>query len=177
MKQCKNYCIRFFPIIVSVVILIMINVLSKDSLTTEQLITAVASSLITAVGWIFSLQLNYSAFQRSEIIKNKDKLVSLIEKLFDGLQPLYEKRETTEKDIELFITNQVTELSLKKDQIERVFRKKVCFLSDGTLAKLQSEPIDILALECSVHKEKLSILKKDVLSEIDTLYEEWLKTL
>ena len=72
MKQCKAYAIRFSPIIALAVILVVLNFFSKDNLTTDQLITAIASSLITSIGWFFSLHLNHSTFQRGEIIKNKD---------------------------------------------------------------------------------------------------------
>lgn len=174
MKQCKIYIFRFSPIIAFVVILIVIHLFSKNSLTTEQLIAAIASSLITAVGWFFSLYLNHTTFQRGEIIKNKDKLVSLVEEFFEELIDLLEKRKTTESDVENLITVKVAEIELKNQQIKRVFKKDVMFLSDRMIADLSSSPIDIFQRDYNDAKSQLFQLKKQVLSDIDTKYETWL---
>lgn len=177
MEQCKIYLFRFSPIIALVIILFVINFFSKNSLTTEQLITAIASSLITAVGWFFSLHLNYSTFQRGEIIKNKDKLVSLVEVFFDDLSHLLEKKQTKEEDIENLITDKVAEIELKNQQVKRVFKKNVIFISDEMIVKLNSDPIDIFHLEYSDAKTKLYQLKKQILADIDAKYEKWLSSL
>lgn len=177
MKQCKAYAIRFSPIIALAVILVVLNFFSKDNLTTDQLITAIASSLITSIGWFFSLHLNHSTFQRGEIIKNKDQLISLLEDFFDALSDLVSKRETTEQDIEDLITDKVAEIELKSKQIKRVFQRNVIFLSDEMIKKLNSEPIEILSSPYAEIKSKLVKLKKDILSEIDLKYEDWLQNL
>ena len=67
---------RYYPILVLLILLIIANIFSKNALTTSEFITALASAGITAVGWIFSYQLNKTTFQRSEIIKNRDQVVA-----------------------------------------------------------------------------------------------------
>lgn len=125
----------------------------------------------------FSLYLNHSTFQRGEIIKNKDKLVSLLESFFDDLLELISKRETTEEDIENLITDRVVEIELKTKQIQRVFNKHVFFLSDDVITKLKSEPIDIFEKDYKDIRYSLIKLKKETLENIDLNYENWLKTL
>lgn len=169
---------RYYPILVLLILLIIANIFSKNALTTAEFIAALASAGITAVGWIFSYQLNKTTFQRSEIIKNRDQVVSLVESFFNDLIPFFDKRETTEKDIEDFITDKIPEVENKVNQIQRVFKKHgIAFISAEKLALLQSEPLNIFGGEHKQAKNKLQVLKKNILSEIDTVYEAWLRSL
>lgn len=173
----KKVWLNYVPILILLALLLLIHIFSKNSLKLAELISAIAASGITAIGWIFTFQLNKATFQRSEIIKNRDKLVQLIEKFFDELFELFEKRATTEQDIENFITDKVPEIESKTYQIKRIFKKNnVVFLSNEMLARLQSEPLDIFAGEHAESKGKLQSMKKQALAEIDKLYEEWLDT-
>lgn len=168
---------RYSIIIFCFVFLIAISFLSKDSLTTREFIAAVASSLITAIGWIFSIRLNHLTFQRSEIIKNKDKIVYLIDDFFMEVHSMFEKRETTEQDIDQFVQDKISEIESKAKQIKRIFNENIVFINDEFLVKLKNEPVDIFNGDNKEAKEKLDFLKKSVLDNIDFLYEEWLKTI
>ena len=110
--------------------------------------------------------------------KNRDQVVALVESFFNDLIPFFDKRETTEKDIEDFITDKIPEVENKVNQIQRVFKKHgIAFISAEKLALLQSEPLNIFGGEHKQAKNKLQVLKKNILSEIDTVYEAWLRSL
>ena len=174
MNNIPSLIKRYYPILVLLILLIIANIFSKNALTTTEFIAALASAGITAVGWIFSFQLNKTTFQRSEIIKNRDQVVSLVESFFNDLIPFFDKRETTEKDI----TDKIPEVENKVNQIQRVFKKHgIAFISAEKLALLQSEPLNIFGGDHKQAKNKLQVLKKNILSEIDTVYEAWLSSL
>lgn len=164
-------------VVLLVLLLIIINFVNKDSLSTKEFIGSLSAALITAIGWLFSIRLNYITFQRSEIIKNKDNLISKLDDFFKNLDEMLEKRATTEDDVEIFVTDKIAEITSKASQIERIFNTKISFISDTMLARLKSEPIDIFNRDHKDIKNKLKSLKKSVLDEIDERYEEWVKHL
>ena len=129
MNNIPSLIKRYYPILLLLILLIIANIFSKNTLTTTEFITALASAGITAVGWIFSFQLNKTTFQRSEIIKNRDQVVSLVESFFNDLIPFFDKRETTEKDIEdlkdgiLWALSHSEDEAIKKNMIDSVSNK------------------------------------------------------
>ncbi len=135
------------------------------------------SAAITASGWYFSAYLNHRSFERSEFIKNKDKITSLIENFFDELEELVSKRETSEKDIDDFVSSKTAELSLKAEQLKRVFKSEIRFLSTQKITELQNTPIDLFSQNYKEQIEELKKLKRSTLEEIDEHYEKWLKSL
>lgn len=143
----------------------------KDSLA------VFTSALITASGWYLSAYLNHRSFVRGEIIKNKDRLVILTESFFIELEKLISQRETTEKDLEDFIADKTTEISLKSTQLRRGFKQDVEFLSDSTISKLQNEPIDNFNFPYKEQNQHLRRLRTSVLEEIDKKFDAWLEKL
>lgn len=134
------------------------------------------SAMITAAGWYWSAYLNHRDFERSEFIKNKDKITSLCEKFFTELEIMMEKKGTTEKQIEDFVANKTAEISLKSTQLSRVFNANIYFLSTETIAELQNKPIDLYSENYEQQKQEMNALKTKTLEEIDSLYDNWLKS-
>ncbi|OOF60840.1 hypothetical protein BH925_04195 [Rodentibacter pneumotropicus] len=137
-----------------------------------------ASSVITAVGWTISSYLNTRSFKRSEIIKNKDHVTNLIDSFFFELLELIEKRSTTIDDIENFITTKATTIELKANQLEKIFKENCQFISNESLTKLRSEPIDIFENSHSNYKElnqKLNKLRDEIYQDIENNYNAWLE--
>ncbi len=137
----------------------------------------ISSSIITAVGWAISSYLNTRTFKRSEIIKNKDCIINLIDDFFGELSELVEKRSTSIDDVEKFITTKVTIIELKANQLEKIFNETCQFISNESLTKLRSKPIDIFDNNHSSYKElnkQLNELRDDIYQDIENNYSNWL---
>ena len=165
------------PFVLVSAILVQLMISFGQWLDLKESLVILASSAITATGWYFSSYLNHRSFERSEFIKNKDKLTSLVDTFFDELNELMAKKETDLEEIEAFVANKTAELSLKASQLERVFNSNVRFLSDNKITELQNKPIDIFTKPYRIQKVVQKELQASVLEEIDCLYENWLKSL
>lgn len=164
-----------FVLIFAIVVQLMISL--GQWLDLKESLVIFTSSAITAAGWYFSSYLNHRSFERSEFIKNKDKITALVDAFFNELNELMAKKETEMQEIEAFVANKTAELSLKASQLERVFGSKTRFLSDEKITELQNKPIDVFTEPYKVQKSILKELQASISEEIDHLYEDWLKSL
>ncbi|MDE8034630.1 hypothetical protein NYR75_02825 [Actinobacillus equuli subsp. haemolyticus] len=163
-------------IAIAIISLVLILFAVGQYLNIKEIMAIFASGIVTSVGWSVSSYLNNRSFLRGEFIKNKDKLTSLIDEYFKELNTLFEAVKTTEQDVEDYISDHAEDIRLKAEQIHRVFSGDVRFLSAKSCNSLISEPLDYFS-DHLTRNEKLQQFKKQILAEIDTLYEEWLKTL
>nr|DAN69722.1 MAG TPA: hypothetical protein [Caudoviricetes sp.] len=170
---------HIISIVLIMAVIVQLTIYFGKLLDLKDSITVFTSSIVTAAGWYWAAHLNHRTFERSEFIKNKDKLTNLVDSCFDKLDELFSKRETTPEDIEIFITEKTTEIENKASQLSRVFKSEIIFLTTDTLTKMKSYPLDLFENN-NMFREKKSKLQKfrtDVLEEIDQNYEEWLKKL
>lgn len=166
------------PILVLVLIIILVSIINYVGTlnkTTEN-IAIITSSLITFSGWMLSTYLNNRDFQRSEIIRNKDKLTVLVEDFFDGLSELLAKRSSTERDLEDFISDKVTNIELKARQLEIIFKQKEAFISKERLSDMRDKPIDFIELEFTELSHEIKNLKFLTLQDIEERYSSWLES-
>lgn len=110
-------------------VIVQLTIYFGKLLDLKDSITVFTSSIVTAAGWYWAAHLNHRTFERSEFIKNKDKLTNLVDSCFDKLDELFSKRETTPEDIEIFITEKTTEIENKASQLSRVFKSEIIFLT------------------------------------------------
>ena len=163
-----------FLIAVGIISLVLLLFAIGEYLKIKEIMAIFASGLVTSVGWTVSSYLNNRSFLRGEFIKNKDKLVSLIDEYFKDLSELFARVQTTEKEIENYITDHAEEIKLKAEQIKRVFKHDVRFLSENSCDLLTSNPSEFFE-DHQARCEKLTLFKKNIMAEIDRLYEEWLE--
>lgn len=169
---------HIISIVLIIAVIVQLTIYFGKLLDLKDSITVFTSSIVTAAGWYWAAHLNHRTFERSEFIKNKDKLINLVDSCFDKLDELFSKRETTSEDIEIFITEKTTEIENKASQLSRVFKSKIIFLTTDTLTKMKSYPLDLFENNTfHEQKSKLRRFRTDVLEEIDQNYEEWLKKL
>lgn len=175
-------------IMLFLVVAIQLIILVGKWLDLKDSAVVLASSVITATGWYFSSHLNHRSFERSEFIKNKDKVISLVDEFFNELRELFEKKDTSIEELEAFVADKTAKLSLKVSQLDRIFNSPVRFLSDDKITKLQNEPIDMfiklrsmpISELTQVHETQKSFfiaLKGEISQEIEDRFEEWLKNL
>ncbi|AXP41819.1 TPA: hypothetical protein ACPG2T_000766 [Haemophilus influenzae 10810] len=173
--KIKSFLLYSFLILA---VLYMVRLSTQDSNMSEHF-AILASSIITAVGWSISSYLNTRSFKRSEIIKNKDFITNLIDTFFRELLELVEKRSTSIDDIENFITTKVTTIELKANQLEKIFKENCQFISNESLTKLRSSPIDIFEDSHSDYKElnrQLNELRNEIYQDVENNYNSWLKS-
>ena len=107
-----------FLIAVGIISLVLLLFAIGEYLKIKEIMAIFASGVVTSVGWTVSSYLNNRSFLRGEFIKNKDKLVSLIDEYFKDLSELFARVQTTEKEIENYITDHAEEIKLKAEQIK-----------------------------------------------------------
>lgn len=173
LNQPKYILVLVLLIAVGIQVMIALGKL----LDLKESLAVFVSAMITAVGWYWSAYLNHRSFERSEFIKNKDKITALCENFFTELEKMMSEKETSEKQVEDFVANKTAEISLKSTQLIRVFGAKTSFLSVETISELQNKPVDLYSEAYDIQKREIKNLKIKALEEIDNLYDEWLKGL
>ncbi|URJ85779.1 hypothetical protein M9411_03495 [Pasteurella multocida] len=165
------------PLVVLILLIVIVAIIShigKQYKLVED-IAIVLSSLITFSGWMLSTYLNNRDFQRSEIVRNKDKLTLLVEEFFDGISELLARRSSTEQDLEDFISDKVTHIEFKARQLEIIFKQKETFISQEKLSEMRDKPIDFMSLEFTELSREIKNLKFNILQDIEKKYTDWLE--
>lgn len=142
----------------------------------KPLIPTFTASMTLLLGWLFTSYQNWMNFFRSETIKHKDKLLTLVEDFFDDFIEKLEERSFNEQERISFIKDRISSLEFKHSIQQKIYGKKaIIFLSNETFAKLRMLwKID--ETDHKKHKRQLQDLKEDVLQEIENNYILWLKS-
>lgn len=173
MKLC--FFVLAALIIVPLPTVIILFFLQEHSEILKFAISSITASLTLLLGWIFTTNQNIENFFRSETIKHKEKLISLIEKFFDDFVEKLESRTFTEQDRVIFVNDKVSDLEFKHSIQQKIYGKKaVVFLSDESFAKLRMV-WQMNGDDFKKHKRHLQDLKDDILQEIENNYIQWLK--
>ncbi|HFM0545898.1 TPA: hypothetical protein ACG6AA_004656, partial [Escherichia coli] len=90
-----------------------------DNTLDPKYIAVIISSIIAVLGWLFSSYINTRAFRRAETSKLKDKIASLTEAFFDGLEEKMKSRTLKESELDDFISGKISIIELHLNHLER----------------------------------------------------------
>ncbi|WP_421171863.1 hypothetical protein [Aeromonas dhakensis] len=98
--------------------------------------------LITPVPWIIAFFISYVTFRKNDISRQKDKILSLIEKLFDELIEIIGNGKGSEEELDSFLSYKSSIIEIQINSIESRARKKI--VDRNQYAIIRSLPIDLL---------------------------------
>lgn len=143
--------------------------------TLKPAIPPITACVTLFLGWGFAIHQNNENLFKSETIKHKDKLISLVEDFFDLFFEKLENRKISEQKLLIFVTDKISNLEFKNSVQQKVYGKKaILFLSDESLAKLRMV-WRFEAKDYEKQERELQDLKECVLQEIENNYIKWLK--
>lgn len=173
--KINKFCLFAFIAIILIISPALIILSIPAACGLRPTIPTITACITLLLGWAFTYYQNSINFFRAETVKHKDKLISLVEELFDDFIEKLESRTFNEQERITFINDKVSNLEFKHSIQQKIYgNKAVIFLSDSTFANLRMMwKYD--EEDYKKHKRKLQDFKEDTLQEIENNYINWLK--
>ncbi|HHQ4895811.1 TPA: hypothetical protein ACSP31_003871 [Aeromonas veronii] len=136
--------------------------------------------VVAIIAWLVSFFISVVTFKKNDISRQKDKIITLVEKFIEDLIKEFEKSDNTSDDIDNFISYKVSLIEIQINSIEKRTKKEI--LGSSLLTKLRSSPIDIFEQSRSVSGEKAMShnacrevydLSTQIITDIEKNYNEW----
>lgn len=140
----------------------------------------VVTVIVAIIAWLVSFFISIKTFKKGDISRQKDKIITLVEKFIDDLIKEFEKSSNTTDDIDNFISYRVSLIEIQINSIEKRTKKDI--LGHGFITKLRSNPIDIFEASRAEGDKNISShqvcgdiydLSTQIVTEIETNYNEW----
>ncbi|MFU1554330.1 hypothetical protein ACM3N8_11335 [Aeromonas sp. A04] len=146
--------------------------------------------VITPIPWIIAFFISYITFRKNDISRQKDKILSLIEKLFDDLASIIDKEDYSEDELDNLISYKASVIEIQIKSIESRSKKKI--INPDLYSTIRSMPIDLLSKRLAAEKNSsterdlttinsvklnnknaLFDLSLKIISEIEMNYNSW----
>ena len=136
--------------------------------------------VIAMIAWLVSFLISVVTFKKNDISRQKDKIITLVEKFIEDLIKEFEKSANTSDDIDNFISYRVSLIEIQINSIERRTKKEI--LGSSFLTQLRSRPIDIFEHSRSMSGEKAMShnacgevydLSTQIITVIEKNYNKW----
>ncbi|MBZ6072417.1 hypothetical protein [Aeromonas schubertii] len=114
--------------------------------------------VITPIPWIIAFFISYITFRKNDISRQKDKILSLIEKLFDDLASIIDSEDYSEDELDNLISYKASVIEIQIKSIESRSKKKI--INPDLYSTIRSMPIDLLSKRLAA--EKTSSTKRDL---------------